>query len=371
MPSCPSCQCPLAEQGSFCSYCGVQVRCQKCQESLTLGARFCAMCGNATNGIEASNSLPLMGGPINKIDYKSKHSEFHAQVTNEAMIGVSEPLAMLIAYQAGITPRQNNRSIGKQEDPQLDLPGFDPGVQADTSTTLSTIDLPAKALPEGAELTLLRNVFRFNEDGLKLINSRLKQRSQRDFVSRLTTLFLYAHELAGREMIPRTELNAILDDAKVNDGNARSWIAKTDYLTIDQNSVGLSVPGREFAQDVIKQFADPNFETKWTFDSRSTSHTRKSSGKENSEVLGLENKLTKGRRQKGTSYGAQIRKLFDESFFSKKRAAHDVQAEMEKRGHKFPLGRISEALTRLTKSENLYRNKNEEGVWLFQNKHAK
>lgn len=179
-------------------------------------------------------------------------------------------------------------------------------------------------------------------------------------------LFLHAHELAGRETVLRTDLNEVLSDAKVYDGNARKWIANTNLLLRDSNSIGLSLPGRERAREVLQQILDPNIETKWTLGSKSRARVGKTGLREDGNEKQAEGKAPRGRRQKGAK--TQVRKLFEEDFFSRKRTSKDIQSELEKRGYKFPAGRINEALLGSTQSEHLYRTKNEANHWVFQNK---
>ena len=87
-----------------------------------------------------------------------------------------------------------------------------------------------------------------------------------DFVRRLTYLFLYAHELEGRETVTDKDLIAVLNDAKVIDafGNARNWIKNSPELLIEGENVGLSVPGRERAREVIAQLLNNEIDGTWT-----------------------------------------------------------------------------------------------------------
>jgi hypothetical protein len=77
--------------------------------------------------------------------------------------------------------------------------------------------------------------------------------------------------------------------------------------------------------------------------------------------------VSRGRRPKGTSYFAQVRKLVDEGFLKKAYTGKEVQVELERRGHKFALGRVNSALVQLTKDEVLSRQENEQGGWVYQN----
>jgi hypothetical protein len=54
-----------------------------------------------------------------------------------------------------------------------------------------------KAIPAGTDTETLKQIFRYNDDKLKLINTQVKATKQEDFVRRISVLFLYAHELEG------------------------------------------------------------------------------------------------------------------------------------------------------------------------------
>lgn len=121
---------------------------------------------------------------------------------------------------------------------------------------------------------------------------------------------------------------------------------------------------------MLNEFRDSHIQPTWALgSSRSSSRSAKAGGKATDG--GEENKPARGRRSRGTSYTAQITKLFGEGFFSRKRTAEAVKSELENRKYKFPLKRINEALTALTRAEKLYSTKNEGGEWVFQNKQAK
>jgi len=116
---------------------------------------------------------------------------------------------------------------------------------------------------DAPELDKLKKVFRFSSDRIKLIDSRLKASSQRNFVQRLSLLFLYAHEIVGRDQVQRSELNAILNEASVYDPNARQWIANSRELIIEGDLLSLSVPGRELAGQFLAEVLASNVPNRW------------------------------------------------------------------------------------------------------------
>lgn len=138
----------------------------------------------------------------------------------------------------------------------------------------------------------------------------------------------------------------------------------------EKDKVGVSIPGHDYAVQVLKEFRDPDVKTDWTLES-SRQGTRPAKGSAKASKNRDAEKPARGRRARGTSYTAQITKLFGEGFFSKKRTAEAVKSELENRKYKFPLKRINEALAAMTRAEKLYSTKNEAGEWVFQNRQAK
>ena len=169
-------------------------------------------------------------------------------------------------------------------------------------------------------------------------------------------------------MVSREKLNKILEDAKVYDGNARKWIANNDLLSHDGDLIGLSLPGREWAEEVRWEVANPDIDTKWTLGSRQSGHKGKTNTKGGKNSEQKEKKGTQGKRQQGTSYHAQISKLIAEDFFTQEHSGEEVQAELKQRGYTFQLGRINDVLVKQTKNGKLSRRKDESGKWAYQNK---
>jgi len=134
-----------------------------------------------------------------------------------------------------------------------------------------------KATPEKAEAQKsdqsvqhkLNQVFRYEGETIRLDNSHLKATSQRDFVRRLTYLFLFAHRLEGRDKVSRAQLNEVLKECSVYDGNARGFIARDDGLIREDGNkiLGLNLVGRERAKEVLEEVLDPDVENKWSITS--------------------------------------------------------------------------------------------------------
>jgi hypothetical protein len=251
-------------------------------------------------------------------------------------------------------------------DDALDVQGNLPGIDEDTiemgPVNLSQLSAQ-KSLPAGSEGSLLSNIFRSSGDSFRLINTRLKQKNKSDFVARVTVLFLYAHKIAERNFVPRDDIRKLLEDAKVYDGNARNWLGGNDYISREGSDIELSVPGEEFAKEVLIQFADPNIDTPWAVGTKGKSRK----GAKGEDTSGIEGKTNRNRKAKGSGYRSQITKLFEDGFFKDAKTNTATKDELTKRGYKFEMRRINETLVRLTKKGTLMREQSEAGEWVYKN----
>lgn len=386
MQTCSLCKHELPEQGAFCPSCGAAVRCKSCENLLTLPARFCANCGtqvSEVNRLQEHNGGGNTGNATSpaynliRFDQDNKTCHLEARLTDPAFEVGGKVLGLVIAGRMGVSVKrtrhpQPTNGNGDERQPTL-LDYID--AEADDQTDVKDVtpqhppQKPPPALSQSSDETKLREIFRVTQDKeLKVINTRLKQTLKKEFVERLSVLFLYGHELlTQQESVPRADLNKVLTDTKVYDPNARVWLRRNDLLSHDGNSVSLSVPGREFAQEVLQQYADPTFETKWTVGSKSSARPGKAGAKDGDDAQSG-GKASKGKRQQGTSYSAQVKKLYEAGFLKKGHTGEEVKAELERLGHKFEKKRINEALVKLTKDELLSRQKNTSGDWVYQNK---
>jgi Double zinc ribbon len=369
---CQSCKNELPERGFHCPHCGVRTKCKACHDALEPGARFCVNCGAPTEAddqaIETSNGDDT-GGTFNIISYNedTRSRTFNAKLTDRAFESGSDVLGIFLAGKLAQPVRRVRQTASGEDglDAQATLPGIE-GDDADETVPIEPPQPTQKAITAGSEEAQLRNIFRANGNELRLINTRLKQKSKGDFVTRVSVLFLYAHELAGRDGVPREDLKALLEDAKVYDGNARKWLGGNDFISRNGNAVELSVPGRELAKDILIQVADPNIDTTWTVGTKGKSRSK--SGKSDETPASEDGGKGKGRKASGTSYRAMTRKLYEDAFFVDAKTGVEARDELTRRGYSFTLGRVNEALTVLLKEELLTREKNGAGEWQYKNK---
>jgi hypothetical protein len=225
---------------------------------------------------------------------------------------LGDPVAQYLLHRNGVfrsivdtNPSEGSRSVSAQE--------FDGDASSHLADEPLVIDAVSRAAPLHAgssapdsERDTLRRIFRYDGDKLSLEDHRLKQTSQRDFVRRLTYLFLYAHSLEGRETVPREDLNQLLRDAGVFDSNASSWISSSKDFIKEESDLRIIVPGKDIARKILEEVADPSATGSWDYDSRSRSAAKRTSG-DNGEVGGQK----RATKKKGSQVEKRVKPWVD------------------------------------------------------------
>jgi hypothetical protein len=80
-----------------------------------------------------------------------------------------------------------------------------------------------------------------------------------------------------------------------------------------------------------------------------------------------EDKASRKRRPRGSSYRGQVANLLNGGFFKEKRTGEEVRDELIRVGHNFPMNRINDALLALTQKHKLSRTTNAHSVWEYEN----
>jgi hypothetical protein len=204
-----------------------QVKCQECNALLKQSARGCIKCGTriTDNNIHktATNGLTIRPA-VNRLrfDETFKSRSLDASLTDAAVESLGNALSFVLVGRISAKGTQKRQaSISEDvviDNPQLMLPGL--VVEAtnqggEPESQAKNEDEPSPAL--GSDYEKLRRLFRASGNTLEIEDPRLKASNQLDYARRLTYLFLYANELERRTRVPRADLNAILDDAGVND----------------------------------------------------------------------------------------------------------------------------------------------------------
>lgn len=270
METCPSCQGSLLEHGTHCPLCGIQARCKSCGNSLNAGVRFCVHCGTAvgellvnqinTNGEQANERFNII-----EVDRDTRTSRFRARVTDHAIDSLSKPLTLYLAGQAGVPTKRTERHRGEVLfDSQPLLAGLTE-VESNGAEVIETriqTSLPSPKA-EDIESQRLRELFRERDGRLRLDEPQLKASGKLDYAQRLTYLFLYAHDKAGKESVLRTALNTLLEENNVYDPHATNWIRHEPALVKEADTILLNSEGRRAARKYLEEAFDSDRTELW------------------------------------------------------------------------------------------------------------
>ena len=276
--NCPTCAEPLAERGVFCKACAGQARCMKCRELLESGAIACVECGTRIGqSVEAANGttahvLSSMTSPANRNtltyreDRNSRH--FEASLTDSAMNGLGDVFGELFAQRGigRVIPAAGHRTFTRDVIIE-DAKQLAPAPPADDEQqAVPEVKIEQKPAPDKDRIL---KIFAVNGETLELVDNRLKATTAADYYRRLTYLVLYAHELHGRAITPRSAVVAVLKEAKVYDTNCRTWLTKKNGFTVDADDrLKLIAGAREQAVKALDDALNTSLTDDWHPDAK-------------------------------------------------------------------------------------------------------
>lgn len=286
MQTCPSCGNALPERGFFCAACAAQARCKECGELLEPKAIACVICGtrvgqgSSSTGANASNSPALLNNTLSLKETRSSRS-VDVSFTNESISNISEALGHILMDRLGSQAPTTHRAkpVSRM------LPGM---AQNGEQGKEDFIDAEVEHGPQlsgnaeaGPYRDRLRQVFSHDGERLVLDNLHLKATAQLDAARRLVYLFLYAHELEGRQQVPRDDINDVLKDVGLYDPNIVNWISTSSDLREstegEQPMFRLRGTGRDEAKKILEQVLNPEIKDEWVISDRARTRSKSSS----------------------------------------------------------------------------------------------
>ncbi|HEU4322404.1 MAG TPA: zinc ribbon domain-containing protein [Roseiflexaceae bacterium] len=274
--NCPYCANKLPERGVFCPNCGKQTRCKECRDILEIDAKVCVMCGanvlQSNTTLQDSNKSNSVNSSLahNTIRFRETPEErsFDANLTDFAVSEFGQVMGQFVSVNT-YQNKQRRQNPTVMPSSVIDqgfsmLPADIDQVEKEDSSEKEEIQIKETVKIED-DSALLRRIFRYEGDILRLDETRLKAKSKKDAVRRVTFLFLYAHDLEGRHEVERKLLNNVLREAALLDNNAMSWIPKAPELLVNGGMVSIRITGKEEARNFLREINDPNISNDWQF----------------------------------------------------------------------------------------------------------
>jgi len=269
--NCPSCSALLAERGFFCASCAVQVRCKECRESLENGARACVMCGTPVGTGKAEANVNGSASSMNTLELQedTRSRSLRISFTDAAIGSIGATVNELVSNKLASHDPRSLKVVGGTIPTVPQLPAAGSGATGPVIDAARVEDRKPLVPPTG-DAERMRNIFEFDGEDFKLEENRLKADSRLDYARRLTYLFIYAHELAGRKPVGFDRVKKILETSKVWDNNTRHMLKQKMAVEIDGDMIRLKKEGRENAILALEKILDTaQSDAGWTPESQS------------------------------------------------------------------------------------------------------
>jgi hypothetical protein len=284
---CPSCSHLLSERGYFCASCAVQVRCKQCNELLEKDARACVMCGTAVGTGAASPSVNGNASPMNTLELQedTRSRSLRISFTDAAIGSIGGTVNHLVSDKLASRGPRPFRPSGELTvlAPLLPTGEASEGRQVIDGATAD----PKPPSPATGDGERMRQIFEMDGEDIRLEEHRLKADSRLEYARRLTYLFIYSQEMAGKKPIPYASVKKILEASKVLDTNTRHELSHKMAVEIDGDTIRLKKEGREKAVQALDEILNSNHpDPGWTPESHSRASKAGGDNKKDAKVAG-------------------------------------------------------------------------------------
>lgn len=255
---CPSCGKALSERGYFCASCAVQARCKQCGELLEKDAQACVMCGTTVGAGTPRPAANGGGSPMNTLELQedTRSRSLRISFTDAAIGSIGETVNRLVSDKLAPHGPRTLKTLGGPAAMAPQLPAGEPSEAGQIIDAKPDDGKPSQQPTGDAER--IREIFEIKGEDVRLEEHRLKADSRLEYARRITYLFIYAQELAGKKPISYASVKKLLEASKVLDTNTRHELAHKMAVEIDGDTIRLKKEGREKAVQALDEILNPN-----------------------------------------------------------------------------------------------------------------
>jgi hypothetical protein len=276
MNNCVYCFTIFDEDCLYCSECSNQIKCKNCNVLLKADAKGCVRCGvRLGEGSNIPESTITNNGSANTLNLKETRNSRSIEVkfTDHAIEQISDALGHILIDRLGNKSTQTN---GKINSKNLLSGAIENNIEKEDEFVDGEIESEDNSHSDSGKIDSdqqkLHQIFYYKDNQLVLDNYNLKAKTQLDAARRAVFLFLYAHNLEGRKLISREDINAMLKDIGLLDPNVSNWISTTPDLAQendgDKPMFRLRINGQNEAVKILGEVLDPNIKEEWTISDR-------------------------------------------------------------------------------------------------------
>ena len=214
---CNFCEEKISDRANFCPNCKNQIKCLSCSEVLEKDTDICIICGEEKKSQEKNS---------NTIEFQEtkKTRSFKASFSNEVGSSIGEALGIILMDKRGTSLNEKKLLDAL---PQNKYGQSEPDVIEETDYT----EVPNTSNKKD----LVLEIFNESSGDLTLLETRLKANSKRDYGIRLAIIFLYYKLQIGVTKVERNDLNSIMNDASLYDGNFRFWRTNNNLVGVHKD----------------------------------------------------------------------------------------------------------------------------------------
>lgn len=276
MNNCVYCSTGFDEDCLYCPECLNQIKCKKCNTLLKANAKGCVICGmRLGEGSNLSDSSTASNSSANTLNLKETRNSRSVEVkfTDHAIEQISGALGHILVDRLG---NKSTQPYGKPVSGNLLTGASENNTNKEDEFVDGEIETENNSHSDNGKVDSdqqkLRQVFYYKGNQLVLDNYNLKATGQLDAARRAIFLFLYAHELEGRKLVSREDINAMLKEIGLLDPNVSNWISTTPDLAQendgDKPMFRLRINGHNEAVKILGEVLDPNVKEEWTISDR-------------------------------------------------------------------------------------------------------
>jgi hypothetical protein len=245
------------------------------------------MCGTAIGSgavsVTANGSTPQMNTLELQEDTRSR--SLRISFTDAAIGSIGDTVNQLVSDKLASHSPRSLRTAAAPAALSALLQAGDPGEAGHTIDGKPVDEKPSPQLTGDAER--IREIFEIDGDDIRLEEHRLKADSRLEYARRLTYLFIYSQELAGKKPVSYASVKKILESSKVLDTNTRHELSHKMAVEIDGDTIRLKKEGREKAIQALSEILDPNHpDPGWTPESHSRNPKAGLENKKESKSIG-------------------------------------------------------------------------------------
>jgi len=236
---CLYCNSELPNEANFCPKCLHQIVCLSCKRPLVKDSNICVYCGKPIAQNNSSNSVANI---IEFTENESGTRTYKASFSDSTASNFVESFTNLLL---------SNKQTNRKELASTNITEGQAFKDIDSVKDLSDNN------PKFDELAILKTIFKDKDGEISLYDTHIKARNQRDFVSRISILYIYYHNLKNGKEVNITDLNNFIVQERLEENLFKTWLSKSKRtINVTKTNVGLRFDGEEKAKQILSEILD-------------------------------------------------------------------------------------------------------------------